>query len=151
MHLVVARDTPAARIENQRRAANARRIGNRDRRRAPDDPHAVLAGDTCQKVLLRPGAVRFPRGDLVDAARAEYSEILRQQHKLRAAARSFGDHRRDRGKILADVAAGNGLHRGNPKVLGAHSLVVCAGTAALAGRPVRSTMGSDQLPLTAYS
>ena len=152
MHLVVARDAMAARIEHQRRAANATRIGNGDGRRTPDDPHAVLARDACQKILLRSGTVRFPRGDLVDAARTEYSEILRQQHELRAATRSFGDVRLDGCKIRFDIATGNGLHCGDPKALHAHFWVDSAGTAAVAGlRPTRSTTGSDQLPLTTYS
>ena len=112
----------------------------------------MLARDACQKILLRSGTVRFARGDLVDAARTEYSEILRQQHELRAATRSFRDVRLDRGKIRFDIATGNGLHRGDPKALHAHFLLGSSGTAAVAGpRPTRSTTGSDQLPLTAYS
>ena len=112
---------------------------------APPTTHTpVLARDACQKILLRPGAVRFPRGDLVGAARTEYSEILRQQHKLRAATRGFGDVRLDRGKIRPDIAAGNGLHRGDPKALDAHCLLGSSGTAAVAGAASELARQRDQ-------
>src|SRR5437763_5764206 len=43
MHLVVARDAPPAVVEHQAGAADARTIGERQRRRDADQPDAILA------------------------------------------------------------------------------------------------------------
>ena len=102
---------------------------------------------------------RSPGRQLVGRPRAENAEILGQNHEPRALGRRLADQRLRLRQIRLDVAAGDGLHRGDAQTLAGFRHRVAPGVdgapvpgAALAFPPTfLVTTGSDQLPVTVYS
>src|SRR5438552_1203660 len=152
VHLVVAGDAASSGVENQRCASHSLRVLDFDGNRTADYPDAMLAREPLEEVLLRPLPVGLADRDLVARSGAKNAEVLGQQDELCAATGSIGHQGFNAGQIYRDVAARDGLHRGNAKDLGGHYLTVPADPASVAAvLAMRSTVGSDQRPATAYS
>src|SRR5467141_1266293 len=151
--LVVARRAPPVRVVHEAAVSHLARIVALERHRAADEPHAVPPRGPGKKLLDRPGAILFLRGQLVRVAHAENAEVLGEHDELRPFLCGASDELRRGGKILIDPGRRHHLHHGGFEFggRGHGGDCCCAGSAARASALRRSTFGSVQVPVTWYS
>src|SRR4029079_4185737 len=146
VHLVVARDAPAAVVEHQARAPDAVRVVAGDGCGAANDPHPIRPRRLRQEILDRARAVAFAHLHLVGLVAADDVEVLGQGDEARALLRSLRDQPAGCLEVRPDLRARDHLDGRDARP--AQGWTIWLGGAGLKSR---ATLGSAQPPLTLNS